>query len=269
MATGVPYDSDAGRAFCAAVTALMTGVSYRVSALMARELGPFPGYADSQCPRLRVLRNHRRAAWSETEGYEYLHTPPSRSTPRAARRPSWSGPRVAWDDAVAMAEAHGLRNAQVTVIAPTGTIGLVMDCDTTGIEPDFAFVKFKLVAAATSRSSTAWCPRPCARWATAAEIEAVTAYAVGRGTLRAMRRGQPRGVTRQGFTDEVLTKVEVALPTAFDVKYVSIGSPLARHSVNVLGLTEAQLDDPGFEILRHLGFRRRPSRPPTSTVAER
>ena len=258
MATGVPYDSDAGRAFCAAVTALMTGVSYRVSALMARELGPFPGYADNSAHALRVLRNHRRAAWSETEGYEYLHTPPVPLDAESCPSPELvEAAREAWDDAVAMAEAHGLRNAQVTVIAPTGTIGLVMDCDTTGIEPDFALVKFKkLAGGGYFKIINRMVPEALRTLGYgAAEIEAVTAYAVGRGTLRDAPGVNHAALRAKGFTDEVLAKVEAALPTAFDVKYVfnrfTLGEAFCR---NVLGLTEAQLDDPGFEILRHLGF---------------
>ena len=138
MASGISYDSDIGRAYAGAISALMTGTAYKMSAEMAREHGAFPGYASNRDSCLRVLRNHRRAVWSEATGYENLAVLPvpldAENVPmgdlvHAARR--------AWDDAVALAEEHGIRNAQVSVIAPTGTIGLVMDCDTTGIEPDF------------------------------------------------------------------------------------------------------------------------------------
>ena len=147
MAGGISYDSAAGRAICGAISAIMTGVSYATSAEMARELGPFAGYASNATEMLRVIRNHRRAAYGQATGYEKLATAPvpldHKSCPdqkliEAARR--------AWDRAIDLGQAHGYRNAQSTVIAPTGTIGLVMDCDTTGIEPDFALVKFKKLA---------------------------------------------------------------------------------------------------------------------------
>src|SRR5665213_362900 len=147
MAMGLSYDSDEGRALCAAMTAVMTGVAYATSAEMAGELGPFPGYANNREPMLRVIRNHRRAAHGLRDGYEALTVLPvpleivncpDLALVEAARR--------AWDEALTLGEQHGYRNAQATVLAPTGTIGLVMDCDTTGIEPDFALVKFKKLA---------------------------------------------------------------------------------------------------------------------------
>src|SRR5262249_45741333 len=147
MAMGLPYDSVAGRALCGAITALMTGVSYGASAEMARELGSFPGFERNRSAMLRVIRNHRRAAYGDADGYEELSVLPvplddancpESALVRAAQR--------AWDDALFVGETYGYRNAQATTIAPTGTIGLVMDCDTTGIEPDFALVKFKKLA---------------------------------------------------------------------------------------------------------------------------
>ena len=153
MSSGIPYDSDAGRAICGALSAIMTGISYKTSAEMAKELGPFAGYKKNREHMLRVIRNHRRAAHGEKTGYEKIAQPPVRldhaalaAATRATSRPSCPHAMKAWDDALALGEAHGYRNAQATVVAPTGTIGLVMDCDTTGIEPDFALVKFKKLA---------------------------------------------------------------------------------------------------------------------------
>src|ERR1043166_391889 len=144
MTMGLSYDSKEGRALCGALSAIMTGVCYATSAEMAKELGPFPGYKKNAAHMLRVIRNHRRAAYGESRGYEALAVNPvpldHASCPQAdviARA------KLAWDNALALGEQHGYRNAQTTVVAPTGTIGLVMDCDTTGIEPDFALVKFK------------------------------------------------------------------------------------------------------------------------------
>src|SRR3974390_2716079 len=147
MSSGIPYDSDAGRAICAALSAIMTGVSYATSAEMAAELGPFPLFAPNRPSMLRVMRKHRRAPYGERTGYEQMTTPPvpldHKSCPDQALV---AHAKAAWDRALTLGEAHGYRNAQATVVAPTGTIGLVMDCDTTGIEPDFALVKFKKLA---------------------------------------------------------------------------------------------------------------------------
>ena len=152
MSSGIPYDSEAGRAICGALTAIMTGIAYKTSAEMAKELGPFSGYKKNREHMLRVIRNHRRAAHGEKTGYEKIAQPPVRLDHVACEPASGNFPglvahaKKAWDDALALGEAHGYRNAQATVVAPTGTIGLVMDCDTTGIEPDFALVKFKKLA---------------------------------------------------------------------------------------------------------------------------
>ncbi len=147
MAAGLPYDSDAGRALCGAITALMTGVSYATSAEMAEQLGPFPGYAENREAMLRVIRNHRRAADGETQGYDGLTVLPVPLVGgQCPDRALVMAAQSAWDEALSLGETYGFRNAQATVIAPTGTIGLAMDCDTTGIEPDFALVKFKKLA---------------------------------------------------------------------------------------------------------------------------
>ena len=176
MASGLPYDSDAGRAFCGAVSALMTGAAYETSADMAAELGPFPGHADNAGAMLRVMRNHRRAAHGEAEGYEGLTVLPvpldRAACPDGALLDS---ARAAWDRAIEKGEAAGYRNAQATVIAPTGTIGLVMDCDTTGIEPDLGLVKSKRL--------------------------------VGGGTMEMVNTTVPRALRRLGYTDEQIEGV--------------------------------------------------------------
>src|ERR1700756_3963624 len=147
MSSGIPYDSEAGRAICAAHSAIMTGVCYATSAEMAAELGPFPRYSENREVMLRVIRNHRRAAHGQRSGYEHMTTPPVPLDQAALADAKLSAhAKAAWDRALTLGETHGYRNAQATVVAPTGTIGLVMDCDTTGIEPDFALVKFKKLA---------------------------------------------------------------------------------------------------------------------------
>ncbi len=260
MASGLGYDSEAGRAYGGAITALMTGVSYKVSAEMAEALAPFPGYAENREAVLRVLRNHRRAAWSETTGYEGLGTLPvpldAESCPDGRLV---AAARQAWDEATAAAERHGVRNAQVSVIAPTGTIGLVMDCDTTGIEPDFALVKFKkLAGGGFFKIINRVVPKALETLGYGkAEIDAIIRYAVGTGSLEGAPFVNHETLRSRGFDDEALARLEAALPTSFDIKYAfnrfTLGEAFCRER---LGLSLAQLDEPSFEMLRALGFAR-------------
>ncbi len=260
MASGLPYDSDEGRAFCGAITALMTGVAYRVSAEMAAELGAFAGYAANRDSTLRVLRNHRRAAHGEARDYEDLATlPVPLDAERCPSGPLVRAARKAWDEALAMAERHGLRNAQVSVIAPTGTIGLVMDCDTTGIEPDFALVKFKkLAGGGFFKIINRMVPQALATLGyTKAQIEAITRYAVGHGTLQQAPGIDHAALRAKGFTEEVLGKLEAGLPTAFDIRYAfnrfTLGDSFCRE---VLGFGDEELGDVRFDMLQALGFDR-------------
>src|SRR5690606_38007901 len=143
MVSGIPYDSEEARAIGGAITAIMTGVAYRTSAEMAESLGTFPRFTENREHMLRVMRNHRAAAYDAADAYEGLETKPMGINAKYCPDYMLKAATKAWDDAVQLGEQHGYRNAQATVIAPTGTIGLVMDCDTTGVEPDFALVKFK------------------------------------------------------------------------------------------------------------------------------
>jgi ribonucleoside-diphosphate reductase alpha chain len=258
MAAGIPYDSDEGRAICGAISAIMTGVSYATSAEMSAELGSFPGYAENAPEMLRVIRNHRKAAYGERTGYEKVSIPPvpldhaslqDKRLVEAAKR--------AWDRAIDLGQRHGYRNAQSTVIAPTGTIGLVMDCDTTGIEPDFALVKFKKLAGggyfkiinqAVPEALRALGYREH-------EIAEIEAYAVGHGSLRQSPAINHTTLKAKGFTDEVLAKVESGLATAFDIKFVfnkwMIGEDFLTGALKV---PKDKLNDASFDLFAHLGF---------------
>jgi len=186
MTSGIPYDSDAGRAICGALTAIMTGVSYATSAEMAEKLGPFPGYKKNREHMLRVMRNHRRAAYGERTGYEKVATHPvPLDNASCPDQTLIAHAKAAWDRVLALGEKHGYRNAQATVIAPTGTIGLVMDCDTTGIEPDFALVKFKKLAGGGYFKIINRAVPEALRTLgySEADIAEIEAYAVGHGTL--------------------------------------------------------------------------------------
>ncbi|MDD9715373.1 vitamin B12-dependent ribonucleotide reductase [Dinoroseobacter sp. PD6] len=258
MNMGYGYDSDEGRALCGALTAIMTGVSYATSAEIAAEVGPFPGYAKNADHMLRVIRNHRNAAYGKTDGYEALATKPVALD--HANCPDQTLVKLAmssWDEALKLGEQHGYRNAQATVIAPTGTIGLVMDCDTTGIEPDFALVKFKKLAGGgyfkiINRSVPAALDT---LGYSSAQIEEIIAYAVGHGTLGNAPGVNHTALIGHGFGPEQIEKIEAALPSAFDIRFVFNQWTLGEaFCTEVLGIPAAKLNDPTFDMLRHLGF---------------
>jgi len=261
MSAGVPYDSREGRAIAGAISALMTGVSYATSAEMAGELGAFPEYAANKDAMLRVIRNHRRAAHGEDKGYEKLATPPvsldlkaidDKALAEAAQR--------AWDDALSLGKEHGFRNAQATVIAPTGTIGLVMDCDTTGVEPDFALVKFKTLAGGGYFKIINRCvPEALANLGYGqAEIDAIVAYAVGHGTLEDYQgRINHDSLEAKGFGEEQISEIEGALESAFDIRFVFNKYTLgAKFCTEVLKLDAAAMEAQDFDMLKALGFSR-------------
>ncbi len=265
MSSGLGYDSDEGRAIVAGLTAIMTGVCYETSAEIAKELGPFPMYKPNAQHMLRVIRNHRRAAQGATEGYEKLSVLPVPLDHATLGKLGENGAdlsaraKAAWDRALAMGEEHGYRNAQTTVVAPTGTIGLVMDCDTTGIEPDFALVKFKKLAGggyfkiinrAVPEALRVLGYRP-------SEIAEIEAYAVGHASLRQAPGVNHATLRARGFTDEKLETLEKSLAGAFDIKFVFNKWTLGEDFlVQTLKVPAEKLEDPAFELLIHLGFSR-------------
>jgi ribonucleoside-diphosphate reductase alpha chain len=261
MTMGLSYDSREGRALCGALTAIMTGTAYATSAEMAKELGPFPGYKKNAGHMLRVIRNHRRAAHGESRGYEALSVNPVPLDHASCKQADLVvHARAAWDKALELGTAHGYRNAQTTVIAPTGTIGLVMDCDTTGIEPDFALVKFKKLAGGgyfkiINRAVPEALRALGYRESEIAEIEA---YAVGHGSLSNAPAINVSTLKAKGFTDEVLAKVEAALPTAFDIKFAfnkwTLGEDFLR---DTLKLEPEAIATPNFDLLAAIGFSKR------------
>jgi ribonucleoside-diphosphate reductase alpha chain len=261
MSSGIPYDSDSGRAICAALSAIMTGVCYATSAEMAAELGPFPRFAENREVMLRVMRNHRRAAYGDRSGYEQIATPPVPLDHKAVTEQNLAThAKRAWDRAVALGEAHGYRNAQATVVAPTGTIGLVMDCDTTGIEPDFALVKFKkLAGGGYFKIINRAVPEALRRLGyRESDIAEIVAYAVGHGSLGQAPAINHITLKAKGFTPEAIEKVEKALPTAFDIKFAfnkwTLGAEFLRDE---LGVDAEDLAAPSFDLLAHLGFTKR------------
>ncbi|MEP0941969.1 MAG: vitamin B12-dependent ribonucleotide reductase [Rhizobiaceae bacterium] len=262
MTAGIPYDSDEGRAVCGAITAIMTGICYETSAEMAKELGPFPGYEANKDAMGRVMRNHRNAAHGNAAGYEALSVNPVPLDHAALEgRDLWAGlsdhAKAAWDRAVEKGEAHGYRNAQSTVIAPTGTIGLVMDCDTTGIEPDFALVKFKkLAGGGYFKIINRAVPEALEKLGyDEATIKQMITYAVGNGTLKGSNAISHGALEEKGFTQTQIDAIESGLAQAFDIKFAfnkfSLGEEFCR---DVLGFSDEQLNDFTFDMLAALGF---------------
>ena len=261
MTSGIPYDSDEGRAIGGALTAIMTGTAYATSAEMAEKLGPFPGYKKNREAMLRVIRNHRRAAYNERTGYDKVATPPvpldhAACTDKALIEHA----KAAWDKALQLGERNGYRNAQATVIAPTGTIGLVMDCDTTGIEPDFALVKFKKLAGGGYWKIINRAVPEALRTLgySEAEIAEIEVYAVGHGSLAQAPAINHTTLKAKGFTDEAIAKVDKALPTAFDIKFAfnkwTLGEEFCRDQ---LGISAEDLASPTFDLLAGIGFSKR------------
>jgi ribonucleoside-diphosphate reductase alpha chain len=258
MTGGIPYDSHEGRSIAGALSAIMTGIAYATSAEMAKELGPFPGFAKNREHMLRVMRNHRRAAYGAAVGYEAVKTAPVPLDDASCPDMDLiAHARKAWDRAVNLGEAHGYRNAQATVIAPTGTIGLVMDCDTTGIEPDFALVKFKkLAGGGYFKIINQAVPEALRTLGYSPEqIEAIVSYAVGFGTLDGAPAISHAQLRARGFGGEQIAKIEAGLASAFDIKFVfnkwTLGEEFCK---SVLKFTDAELNDYGFDMLSALGF---------------
>ncbi|MCB9506107.1 MAG: vitamin B12-dependent ribonucleotide reductase [Myxococcales bacterium] len=258
MVNGIPYDSPTALAWTGALTAIMGGESYATSAELAAELGPFPGYERNREPMLRVIRNHRRAAYAEpSESYESLTVTPVPIDARLCPPALLEGARTAWDRALALGEEHGYRNAQVTVIAPTGTIGLVMDCDTTGIEPDFALVKFKkLAGGGYLKIINASVPGALQRLGyTRAQSDDIVRYACGTSTLKGAPHINHESLRTKGFTSAALERLEAALASAFDISFAFNHATLgAEFCQDELGFSERELGDPAFNMLSALGF---------------
>ncbi|MDR0441981.1 MAG: vitamin B12-dependent ribonucleotide reductase [Treponema sp.] len=258
MLMGLAYDSEEGRAVAGALSAMLSGEAYAQSARMAGEFGSFQRYAENAENMLRVIRNHRRAANNALDGeYEGLHTIPRGIDPAHCPAYLLTAAKAAWDRALELGKAHGYRNAQVTAIAPTGTIGLLMDCDTTGVEPDFALVKFKKLAGGgyfkiinqsvpLALEILGYQPQ---------SIEAIVSYAMGKKTLNGAPAINVETLKEKGFTPEAIAAAEDAVKTALNMEGVFNPWILGRAFVeNVLKVPESTWSLPGFSLLKHLGF---------------
>ncbi len=260
MVMGIPYDSERGRNIAAALTAILTGEAYATSALLAKELGPFKRYEANKEHMLRVIRNHRRAAYNvNPEEYEGLSVVPKGISPDECPVELLKAAREVWDRALELGNRYGYRNAQVSAIAPTGTIGLVMDCDTTGIEPDFALVKFKKLAGGGSFKIINSSIPPALKTLGYSEKETneIINYCVGHGTLRGAPGVSYEKLAEKGFTKEVLDRVENSLKSAFSIRHIFIPGIIDKEFlVDVLKIPEKKLNQQDFNLLEYLGFSR-------------
>ena len=258
MRQGIPYDSNEGFAICGAITSIMHMGAYAASAEMAKEQGPFPEFKKNKEPMLRVLRNHKRAAYNAPKDeYEGLSIYPMGIDPIYCPSELLEAARSESDRAVELGEKYGYRNAQVTVIAPTGTIGLVMDCDTTGIEPDFALVKFKKLAGGGYFKIINQSIPPALKnlGYNDDQIREIVRFAKGSGTLDGCPHINKESLKAKGFTDDILNKIESMLPTAFEIGFAfnkyTIGQDFL---INRLNLSEEEINDFDFNLLKTIGF---------------
>ncbi len=256
MVSGIPYDSEEARGIAGAITAIMTGIAYKTSAEMAEFLGAFPKYEENKTDMLRVMRNHRAAAYDANEAYEALSVKPVGINAKYCPDYLLKSATKAWDDAVQMGEKYGYRNAQTTVIAPTGTIGLVMDCDTTGVEPDFALVKFKkLSGGGYFKIINQSVPAALKNLNyTPEEALAIEQYAVGAASFEKAPFINNQSLAEKGFTPAEIEKLNSVAPAAFEIGFIFNRFTLGDECMQRLGFSEDVYSDWSFNLLEAIGF---------------
>jgi ribonucleoside-diphosphate reductase alpha chain len=257
MLWGIPYNSQKARAIAGALTATLTGEAYATSAMMADIFGPFAEFQKNREHMLRVMLNHRRAAYAEAdESYEGLTVKPVAIDPNICPQDLLTAARSSWDKAVELGEKYGYRNAQVSVLAPTGTIGLLMDCDTTGIEPDFALVKFKkLAGGGYFKIVNQSVPGALRSLGYATEqIQEIVRYVTGTLTFTRAPHINHEALLEKGFSDEDIQRLEKLLPSVFTLDMAFSTGALGEALLAKLDLTEKAKDNPMLDVLRELGF---------------
>ena len=258
MHMGIPYNDPRGYAICGAISAIMTGESYATSADLASFLGPFPRYQENEKHMLRVMRNHQRAAYNVPgEEYEGISITPMGIDPKKCPQYLLEAARGVWDQAVAMGVEHGYRNAQTTVIAPTGTIGLVMAADTTGVEPQFSLVQFKNLAGGGSlRIINRGVPAALKKLGySKMEIQEIVDHVMGTGSLERCESVSLRRLREMGFSDTEFSKIEGAVESVFDIRSLFAPAVLGEEfCTGTLKIDEEMCDTPFFDTLGHLGF---------------
>jgi len=255
MVSGIPYDSEEARGIAGALTAIMTGISYKTSAEMAQVLGTFPRYEENREEMLRVMRNHRLAAY-DADNYEGLSLKPQGIKAQYCPAYLLTAACKAWDDAVELGEKYGYRNAQATVIAPTGTIGLVMDCDTTGVEPDFALVKFKkLSGGGYFKIINQSVPAALRNLGySEKENDSIIKYAVGTASFAGAPFINHQSLSEKGFIADEIKRLDAAVIAAFEIGFVFNKYTLGEECLQRLGFTPEQYNDFEWSLLEALGF---------------
>lgn len=255
MVQGIPYDSEEARAIAASLSAIMTGISYKTSAEMAGHLGAFDKYEVNKNHMLRVIRNHRMAAYN-ADGYENLEIKPQGIDPQKCPDYLLRAATNAWDAALQLGEKNGYRNAQTTVIAPTGTIGLVMDCDTTGVEPDFALVKFKKLSGGgyfkIINNSVPLALKTLGYSST--EITEIINYATGHATLENCPYINPETLLTKGFNNAEISKLDTACANCFDITFAFNKYTVGEDCLRRIGFTQDMIESKDFDLLTELGF---------------
>ena len=257
MVSGIPYDSPRALAICGAITAILTGEAYAASAEMASELGPFPRYKEDAQAMLRVIRNHRSAAYNATASeYEALRILPMGIDQTLCPPYLLAAARDCWDRALTLGEKHGYRNSQASVLAPTGTIGLLMSCDTTGVEPDFAIVKFKKLAGGGYFKIVNESLAPALQnlGYSQSQIQDIIRYAKGSATLNGAPYINVETLRARRFSDEDIAKIEKALPSAFEIRFAFTPWALGEAAMQRLGFETERYSAQDFDLLTELGF---------------
>ncbi len=256
MVSGIPYDSDEARGIAGAITAIMTGISYKTSAEIAKIHGPFPRYSENREDMLKVMRNHRAASYDADGAYVGLSIKPQGIKAKDCPDYLLKAACRAWDDAVELGEKYGYRNAQTTVIAPTGTIGLVMDCDTTGVEPDFALVKFKkLSGGGYFKIINQSVPQALNNLKySASEVDSIIKYAVGSASFSGAPFINHQTLSEKGFIAEEIKKLDDAALAAFEVGFVFNVYTLGEECLQRLGFKPEQYFNFDWNMLQALGF---------------
>lgn len=242
MLRGTPYDSEEGFALGGALTAIMTGHAYKTSAELAAVKGPFAGFTKNRAPMLNVMQMHRQAAYGISEKY--------------CPADILAAAKQDWDEALALGEQFGYRNAQATVIAPTGTIGLLMDCDTTGVEPDFALVKFKKLAGGGSVKivNNAVTQALANLGYSSSEQKIIIDYAIGTGSLHGETAINSSSLKQKGLSDTEVAAIENSLPSSFDISHSFNRFVLGDSCFERLGISIAEASESDFSLLRRLGY---------------
>jgi ribonucleoside-diphosphate reductase alpha chain len=256
MVSGIAYDSEKARGIAGAITAIMTGIAYKTSSELASHLGTFSRYEENKHHMLRVMRNHRAAAYDAMDAYEGIEIKPQGINAKYCPDYLLKAATKAWDDAVIMGEKYGYRNAQTTVIAPTGTIGLVMDCDTTGVEPDFALVKFKKLSGGgyfkIINQSVPQALRNLKYKET--EIEEIVNYAKGHASLNGAPHINPASLAQKGFTGTDIQNLEAAMSAAFEIGFVFNVFNLGEECLERLGFQPEDYNNFEWSLLEALGY---------------